>query len=350
MKTGMKLLAGFGRRHVLIALVFTVVVQLTQSTYALVGKEVFEPVPIALWTVMYFLLFLIGLCCAVAAENLLGRSVTSTALAIVIAAIVTAGAVEALLYVMPQSVTGVLEGRERGAFAGDLHRIGYRFSGSAAWSLLLIVFYSILQASQRAATELHAVQSAALAAERKMLEGDLRAMQGRVDPELLFDTLLEIDQAYARDVQAGQEALDALIRFLRAALPGDATASATVAGEQELAEAYLALVARLADSPRIKISVAPETRALPMPAMLLLPLVRWALGGRSATRLEIRAQRRDAALEVSVRSDSRSAAPATDADIAGVRERLMRLFAGHASLDVSITAEARQARLLIPAP
>jgi len=37
-----------------------------------------------------------------------------------------------------------------------------------------------------------------------VLEGDLRAMQGRVDPELLFDSLLEVDRCYARDVEAGQ--------------------------------------------------------------------------------------------------------------------------------------------------
>jgi hypothetical protein len=343
----MKLFAGFGRRHLLLALGFCVVVQLTHSTYVLVGKEEFEAIPVAAWTIMYFGLFLIGLCCAVAAENLLGPSVKSIAVAIVAAAITTTAAVEAVLYALPEPVAAAVEGKERGAFAGDLHRIAYRFAVAAGWSLLLIVFYSMLQASRRATKELHAMRVAALDAERKLLEGDLRAMQGRVDPELLFDTLLEIDQAYARDVQAGQDGLDALIRFLRAALPADPAASSTLAGEQELAEAYLALFPREA-GPKVAISVAPEASALAMPAMLLLPLVRWALGGRSATRLEIRAQRRDAALEVSVRSDSRGAAGATDADIAGVRERLMRLFAGHASLDVSVTADARQVRLSIP--
>ena len=56
---------------------------------------------------------------------------------------------------------------------------------------------------------------AALAAERTVLEGDLRAMQARVDPELLFDTLLSVDRAYARSTRSGEEALDALIGFLR---------------------------------------------------------------------------------------------------------------------------------------
>jgi hypothetical protein len=50
-----------------------------------------------------------------------------------------------------------------------------------------------------------------------------------------------------------------------------------------------------------------------------------------------------------VRSDSRASAAAGEPSIAGVRERLARLFADHASLDVSVSAHARYARLLIPA-
>ena len=105
-----------------------------------------------------------------------------------------------------------------------------------------------------------------------------------------------------------------------------------MAGEQELAEAYLALIRPSDSHPKIDISVAPEARALPMPAMLLLPMVRWALDGRSATQLEISARRSADALEVSVRSDSRAGAPAGEAHIAGVRERLARLFAGHSNV------------------
>jgi LytS/YehU family sensor histidine kinase len=289
----------------------------------------------------------------VASDNLLGDRVgtgTRLVVAMLAAALFATLAVEVLLYLLPGSVVLAIEGHEKAPFVNDFHRILFRFSVSAGWSLLLVALYTMLQASRRATERLHQSQLAALAAERGVLEGDLRAMQGRVDPELLFDSLLEVDRAYERDLQAGQEALDALIRFLRAALPSDAAATATVAGEQELAEAYLALVAhRTESSPQVAISVTPDARTLPMPAMLLLPLVRWALDGRSATQLEIRAQRRDAGLEVSVRSNSRGSAATAEPNIAGVRERLARLFAGSASLDVSVSADARQARLLIPA-
>ena len=349
----MRLFAGFGRRHVLIALVFAVVIQLTHIGYTALGKDDFQPGRLLAWAVIYFFMVLMALGCAVAAENLLGESAgiaLRIVLAVIASAIVTTLAVEMLLYLMPHALVVALEGKERSGFVSDLHRIAHGFTIAAGWSLLLIPMYTMVQVSRRATERLHAVRLASLAAERSVLEGDLRAMQGRVDPELLFDSLLEVDHAYARDVQAGQQALDALIRFLRAALPGDAAATPTVAGEQELAEAYLALVASRPDqSPRIDISVAPEARALPMPAMLLLPLVRWALDDRSATRLEIHARRRDAALEVSVSSNSRGDAAASESSIAGVRERLSGLFAGHASLDVSVSADSRQALLLIPA-
>ena len=347
----MKIFAGFGKRHVLLALGFCIVVQVAHSTYALVGGEEVRFPQMLAWVGLFFVLALIGLACTVAVDNLLGESArtgTRVVLAMLVAALATTASVELLLQISPQAIVRVFEEKEKAPFVNGFHRLLFRFSVSAGWALLLVALYTMLQASRRASDRLHQTQLAAIAAERHVLEGDLRAMQGRVDPELLFDSLLEVDRAYERSAEAGQETLDALIRFLRAALPSDASATATVAGEQELAEAYLALVAhRTEQSPRVDISVAPEARTLPMPAMLLLPLVRWALD--SATQLEIRAQRRETGLEVSVRSNSRATAASAEPNIAGVRERLARLFAGAASLDVSVSPDARQARLLIPA-
>ena len=71
------------------------------------------------------------------------------------------------------------------------------------------------------------MQLAALAAERVVLEGDLRAMQARVDPDLLFDTLLAVDRAYATSTRSGEEALDDLIGFLRAAAKATSPACAS---------------------------------------------------------------------------------------------------------------------------
>jgi len=67
----MKLFAGFGNRHVYLALGFCIVVQVAHSTYALLGKEDLRPGSLLAWTVLFFFLALIGLACAVAVDNLL---------------------------------------------------------------------------------------------------------------------------------------------------------------------------------------------------------------------------------------------------------------------------------------
>ena len=226
----MRLLAGFGKRHVYLALGFGLVVQLAHSTYALVGKEDLHAVPMLAWAVLFFFLALIGLGCAVAIDNLLGDSAptgTRLVLAMVAAAIVTTLAVEMLFYLVPQGAILAIEGQEKAPFVGDFHRIAFRFTTSAGWSLMLVALYMMLQASRRASERLHEMQLAALAAERALVEGDLRAMQARVDPDLLFDTLLAVDRAYATSTRSGEEALDDLIGFLRAAAKATSPACAS---------------------------------------------------------------------------------------------------------------------------
>ncbi len=226
----MRLLAGFGKRHVYLALGFGLVVQLAHSTYALLGKEDLHAVPILAWAVLFFFLALIGLGCAVAIDNLLGDSAptgTRLVLAMVAAAIVTTLAVEMLFYLVPQGVILAIEGHEKAPFVSDFHRIAFRFTTSAGWSLMLVALYMMLQASRRASERLHEMQLAALTAERAVLEGDLRAIQARVDPDLLFDTLLAVDRAYATSTRSGEEALDDLICFLRAAAKATSPACAS---------------------------------------------------------------------------------------------------------------------------
>jgi hypothetical protein len=53
------------------------------------------------------------------------------------------------------------------------------------------------------------------AAQRALVDGELRATQARVDPDALFETLQDIDRAYARSTAAGEAALDTLIASLR---------------------------------------------------------------------------------------------------------------------------------------
>jgi len=344
--------SGFGRRHLCIVLTFCAVVPVTGALFKLAVDPTSHHGAVIGDVIACFVIGLAAMLSVIATDNRLAGvlgPVPRMAIAVLVAA--TAGTVlmEAVTQFLIRPLGLPIEESEIAMYSGDLHRIAYRFSGAATWSLMLIALYAMFEAKRRATGELHTVRVAALTAERAVLEGDLRAMQARVDPELLFDTLLAVDRAYARSVRSGEEALDALISFLRAALPAEAAATSTVARELEHVRAYLAVRELLSASrPGLEIGAEPAAREAPMPAMLMLPLVRWALDGRPAVRLQLMVRRSEGALGISVESDLAEAPPSPEGDLAGVRKRLSHLYRERGRLDVSIDAGKRRAVMEIP--
>jgi LytS/YehU family sensor histidine kinase len=216
---------------------------------------------------------------------------------------------------------------------------------SARWALITVALYELTESNRRASEELHAARMTALASQQNLVEGELRAMQARVDPELLFNSLVAIDEGYAQGVEAGQQRLDGLIRFLRAALPGDFAETATVAREQELVEAYVALSnQRSANAVQLQVRVDPGTGGEQMPSMLLLPLVRWALSAPSVRNLRVQIGRRGESLAIEVESDAPRDAAVPAGEVASVRDRIAQLYAERAQLAIGHGS----ARLEIP--
>jgi hypothetical protein len=344
--------SGFGRRHLCIVLAFCAVVPVTGALFKLAVEPGSHYGAVAGDVIACFVIGLAAMLSVIAAENRLAGVLGPAprmAIAVLVAAVAGTVIMEAATQLLIRPLGLPIEEAEMAMYAGDLHRIAYRFAGAATWSLMLIALYALLEAKRRATEELHAVRVAALAAERSVLEGDLRAMQARVDPDLLFDTLLAVDRAYARSIRSGEEALDALIGFLRAALPAEAAATSTVARELEHVRAYLALKELLSASrPDVEMSAEPAARQVPMPAMLMLPLVRWALDGRPAARLQLMVRRREDVLGISVESDLAEGPLSPEGDLAGVRTRLAHLYRERGRLDVSIVADKRRAVMEFP--
>ena len=349
----MNIFSGFGKRHILIALGFCLVVEIGHLTYEWLGAEDLQPGIVALWVTLYFVLAVAGLACAVATDNLLGERASTGArlfVATLVTAVVGALFIEAVLFSLPESMRVAIEGKDWSGFQGPLHRLLFRFSISAGWSLLLVSLYTMLEASRRATERLHGTRLAALATQRQMVEADLRAMQARVEPDLLFSALVAVDEAYGRGVDEGERALDALIAFLRAALPAESATTSTVAAELDLLRAYVG-VRELVSGPKLALDIAaePATRAQPMPAMLLLPLARWALDGAPAAGLQVAARGAAGALEISLKSDLAAAPRPADAEIAGIRERLEHLYGTRARLEAGEQGTARHALIALPA-
>lgn len=121
---------------------------------------------------------------------------------------------------------------------------------------------------------------------RHALASRLAALQAQVEPGLLFDALVAVEQAYARQDPDASARLERLIRHLRVALPRlprhpqmppGGVAGATLGSEAELIASYLDLLRDLGgEPPAFEADLGPRS-ATPLPPMLLLPLVQRAL-------------------------------------------------------------------------
>jgi LytS/YehU family sensor histidine kinase len=67
-------------------------------------------------------------------------------------------------------------------------------------------------------------------------------MQARVEPQFLFNTLLQVRDLYRASASRGEQMLDELIAYLRAAMPKMRDTSSTIGQELDLVRAYLGIV------------------------------------------------------------------------------------------------------------
>jgi len=160
---------------------------------------------------------------------------------------------------------------------------------------------------------------------RHALEARLAALQAQVDPALLFDALVAVEQAYARQDPAASARLERLIRHLRVALPRLRDAGATLGSEAELIASYLDLLRDLGSQPPAFEAELGSRGATPLPPMLLLPLVQRALRLGHPTRCWLKVDvGADGAITLGFDHEGLCS---DDADLASLRERLAVLDA-----------------------
>ena len=137
-----------------------------------------------------------------------------------------------------------------------------------------VVFYGERRLAQIALQRLRSAELDRIARSREVVESKLQAMQARVEPTFLFNTLAHVARLYRRDVPLADRMLDELVAFLRAAMPHMRYTSSTVAQEAELVRAYVGVVRiRLGRRLDISIDVDSDAADARLPPMTLLPLV-----------------------------------------------------------------------------
>jgi signal transduction histidine kinase len=172
--------------------------------------------------------------------------------------------------------------------------------------------------------------------ERHLTEAQLRNLRLQLQPHFLFNALNTISQTMYDDPAAADEMIGHLAELLRQSLRTTQTQEVTLAEELAILERYAAIMrARFGDDLAIVLEVTPDLGRALVPSLLLQPLVENAVRHGNAARLgrgrvEVRARRNGADLELDVWDDGTDAAvpPPLSAGVglATTAERLLLLY------------------------
>ena len=227
--------------------------------------------------------------------------------------------------------------------------------GTAQLSLFAFLFIAAAQnIRQRSMTQraVLAAQRAQASIAREVLEARLIAMQAQVEPQFLFESLVDIEKLYRKDAPRAAQDLDRLITYLRVALPRMREAGSTIEAEIDLVQAYLAVVTSLhGGRPALYVTLPDECRGARFYPMLFLPLIQRAVrqpSGEPPASIRMGISRIENEIVTVLRFDDPSGC-ADDAELVRVRERLAGLYGGAASLDCAERDGMVQLTMRVPA-
>jgi sensor histidine kinase YesM len=140
---------------------------------------------------------------------------------------------------------------------------------------------------------------------------ELKALKAQINPHFLFNALNSISALISSDPEAAQQTLERLAGIFRGTLLASEKGSVPFRKEMELVNAYLDVErARFGRRLNVEESIDPDTRDVPVPALILQPVVENAVRhGISPTveggTLSIEAKLVDDELRIVVRDDGK---------------------------------------------
>jgi signal transduction histidine kinase len=218
----------------------------------------------------------------------------------------------------------------------------------------------------RLAESLRIVEEVRLAEARlreQAARAELAALQARIHPHFLFNTLHTISSLVSDDPERAEELVQALAELFRySSEAAEAGRLVPLGRELEFVRRYLDIErARLGERLRVVWDVDPRARPVPVPGLLLQPLVENAVGHGIARKaaggtVRLSAKLEGGSVRVEVEDDGAGAEPGGPSFLArghaldNVRRRLETVYRGAAGLELEPLREPGgfRARLLLP--
>lgn len=188
-------------------------------------------------------------------------------------------------------------------------------------------------------------------------EAELRGLEAQINPHFLFNSLNSIRGLVVENPPLAQDLITRLANILRYNLHRDAGHTVPLASELDAAADYLALEsARYEERLRVHFEIAPETRPMTVPPMLLQTLVENAIKHGISTiptggDLLVGSSLEEGALVLRVENPGQLATADPGLPQLGlhnIRERLRILYGSRASLDLANGAGRVTATVRIP--
>jgi hypothetical protein len=187
-------------------------------------------------------------------------------------------------------------------------------------------------------------------------DAELRGLEAQINPHFLFNSLNSIRGLVLENPPLAQDLITRLANILRYNLHRDAGHTVPLDSELEAAADYLALEsARYEERLQIRFAVAPETRPVPVPPMLLQTLVENAIKHgiaklASGGELAVSSAFENGALVLRVENSGQIAPAGPDRPLGldNIRQRLRILYGDRAGLELSNGAGRVTATVRIP--
>lgn len=217
---------------------------------------------------------------------------------------------------------------------------------------LTVTLFELIERRQRTQASLQQLQHEQSVLTRRAMASRLAVMQAQVEPQFLFDTLVDVEQAYERADPSAPAQMERLIRHLRVALPRLREMGGTLESEAELLDSYLAVVAgRLKMPIQFKSSWPEALHGAALPPMLLLPLLQRALrrsGAALPSRCSLAAEPLAAGGLRLLLAFDRPGLCDDDAELQALAERLRAISGGPAELRCRSDGDATLFTLDLP--